>query len=158
MVRALVHLVSCFASTPGWLAGCADSVSQGIIRLITCPQLLFLVFVLFWDRDRKVDWGPRDPWGVCRGRQKRKRREKFAEISVFCYKSHETTSVRFWQKQTGERGQESTSGDAQIIPPRHVSKLHQKLLWRMCKYYTNKNKLYESCLCILTWICMIVDE
>lgn len=88
-VGALASLGSCFAGTPVWQAGYADSVSQGIIRLTTCHRLLFLCFCFIlggWEEN----WlGPqRSMLKKKKKRQKRRRGEKCAVISAFCCKSH----------------------------------------------------------------------
>lgn len=58
MLRALVGLASCFADTHSCLSGCADSVNQGIIRLTTCPRLLFLCFCCFGTEMGKLTGAP----------------------------------------------------------------------------------------------------
>lgn len=70
---------------PGYAAGCADSVGQGIIRLTTCPRLF--VFVLFcFGRERgKLTGAPE----IYEKKKKRRRGEKCAVISAFCCKSHD---------------------------------------------------------------------
>lgn len=117
------------------LADCADSVNQGIIiRLTTCPMLLFLCF---GTEIGNLTGAPEIYRGEKKNTQKRRRRgKKCAVIRDFCCKSRDTTWVWLWQNQTWQCGSRI-----------NLQGCEDNISWDMSLNYI-KN-FYEGCVSII---------